>query len=556
MIATKRRVSTKQPQPTFILLLQWMMMCMKSFFLAIWSFLRSFGTQVILILASINHAIVQNISLFAIYEILRVTLVAHGIRFPSKIKWPSVLLFTTDDELENCLEYTDLILSDKSPSNTSWIHSKPPASSKSRSKKPSNTSVKPKNHTPPSQPHTDNPKNFLLDSSLASNTVEISINDFATSHSDNNALMNTTSPSNSSQPALLQPKHTGTTGKKKRGNTVSMYIQESNESAKSKKSAVADSELSSKVKSSVSSIPQVSAQTQASKYPKKIKTNTTKIESTASIDDKIRNQKSRNTSSNINTKSVLIDSSVPTGPASFKAADYKLNKKQKQWKPVTKKKSLDTLTNSTFSKPSKVYNAISVEDKGFKPVKKKTKKKKSSSVDSFADKTDQNVVTNSSQVFEQDAPKAMKNRLLLETGSQDISDIMDEALQNVGELSDEDSEINRHSSPVSSVSSCSSPIIGKWPLDHRYLAFSNASSSSPVLRSSKLFDSFSNQNSVTPVFYNNSYPQTPSPYGFSQPYMSQSGSPYLNDIWDNRRQNTRITNSALTWSVPEHLQNN
>lgn len=636
MIAIKGKYQSQkhhQYNLPLILILQRLVLFFQAVLLRTLSWFQHLVTQVLLAFNNTHHFVAKHVSLASLYEFIRLSLIANGLIPAGTHYYP--ILPATDDELETCLEYVDLVLPSnpvpkKGVDTTIWPLS-PPLTSNDLKRTPSNISLlyevpvedpgglhkTQTDDSAPFQPTEIDPPHATSKIVLVNSDSNVSAND--PSPNDSKPLASAFNPkSTPAQKELPQSKPSVAGSKKKKTGklTPTDSTLESPAQAKRKTSKHSTSLPVNALQSTLEIAPKGP---KSPKSPRNAKSHFSDAlpPIATTLAPGIVSSKKRDLSVPSKT-SASFDSFVPTCPASHLA--YNGSKKHKKPQP-SKKKFFEQATTSqkpAVHKTSEESLQQVIEEKGFKLVKKKSKKKKSLSVDKNMEKPVSAVrplvptvqedvslkVSTPSKApawkpkEKEVAPFSVRREPLLESDSQDISDIIDAALHNLSELSDNDNDagINRYSSPVSSTSSCPSPVSLKWSLDNRYFGYKNAVSS-PVIGGATELSSFHQQqpnpwgpkpeDNFFPTYrYNQGgfypkgftmspVPQAASPAPVYPPqsltFLSPPQSPFMDGepslagggtspgtfaaASSTKRSNTRVTNSTLMWSVPDHLRN-
>ncbi|KAF5094501.1 hypothetical protein D0Z00_003510 [Geotrichum galactomycetum] len=648
MIAIKGKSHSQQHHQykhPIILILQWLVVFFQTVLLGTLSLFQHLFTQVSLAFNNTHHFVAKHVSLASLYEFIRLSLIANGLIPAGTHYYPT--LPATDDELETCLEYVDLILpsnpvSKKGVDTTIWPLSPLLTGNNDLKRVPSNASLlyevpvedpgglhksQPDDSAPfqPADidpPHPATPKIVLVNSDS-----NVSANDPPPNDSKPLAsAFNSTLPPAQKELPQSKPSAAGSSKKKKTSKLTAT------DSALEPSALEKPAPAKRKTSKHSTSLPVNAFQSALTMAPKGPKSPKSPRNAKSRFDDALPpvvttlvpglvSSKKRDLSAP-SKPSVTADSFVPTCPASHLAAAHN-NGSKKQKKPLLSKKKFFeqavTPQKPAMHKTSEESLQQVIEEKGFKLVKKKSKKKKSLSVDKNMEKS-VSVVCSPVSIVPEDVslkvnpiakasawkskdkevtPFSVRREPLLESDSQDISDIIDAALHNLSELSDNDNDadINRYSSPVSSSSSCPSPVSLKWSLDNRYFGYKNAVSS-PVMGGAAELSSFHQQqpspwiskpedNFFSPYrhpqsgFYSKGFATSPVSQAVSpgpgyppqsMMFLSPPQSPFMDGDLSlagssapgaavaaasstKRSNNARVTNSTLMWSVPDHLRN-
>jgi hypothetical protein len=640
MIAIKGKSQSQQHhQYKFpsILILQWLVVFFQTVLLGTLSLFQHLFTQVSLGFNNTHHFVAKYVSLASLYEFIRLSLIANGLIPAGTYFYPT--LPATDDELETCLEYVDLVLpsnpvSKKGVDTTIWPRS-PPLISNDLKRVPSNASLlyevavedpgglhkSQKDDSAPFQPAEIDPPHTTPKIVLVNSDSNVSANDPQPNDSKPLASAFNLTPT-PTQKELPQSKPSAAGSKKKKTSKLiaADSALENPAQAKRKTSKHSTSLPVNTLQSALAMAPKGPKSPKSPKSPRNAKSRfddtlpplaTTLVSGTGLVSSKKRDLSAPSKSS------VSFDSFVPTCPASHLASAHNGSKKQK--KPLLSKKKFFEQAGApqkpAVRKTSEESLQQVIEEKGFKLVKKKSKKKKSLSVDKNMEKP-VSVVRAPVPIVQEDVslkvstiskisawkpkdkevtPFSVRREPLLESDSQDISDIIDAALHNLSELSDNDNDadINRYSSPVSSTSSCPSPVSLKWSLDNRHFGYKNAVSSPVISGAAELSSSpwspKPEDNFFLPYrhqqggFYPKGFGTSPVPQAASpgpvypqqsMVFLSPPQSPFMDGdlslavaaaggtppgavatASSAKRSNTRVTNSTLMWSVPDHLRN-
>lgn len=623
MIAIKSKSQSQQNyryKSSFISFVQWLVLVFyQTALLGTLSLFCHLFRPISLVAYNAHRFFVKRVSLASLYEFVRLSLIANGFIPAGTHYWNS--FYTTEDELETYLEYTDLVLPTKAVStngiDTIWQLSSPPTDNDIERISSNSNVLYDVQLEDPGPIHTSRVDSgpfptVDLDSLhvISDNTLIIDSN-VSTNNQPLNDFKSLISPVNSTstsvQKTLPQPKPSTTDSKKKKTSkpTAAEPAIEKPVNAKRKTNKHSSSlPINTFQPSSVTS-------SKGSKSPKSQRNMKARFDNMSSFADTTtstlgtRSFSSKKRHSSTSSESnILTDTFVPTCPASHLTSFQNGFKKQKK-QPLSKKKFFDQMNAPQHPIVHKKASTESlqqvIEEKGFKLVKKKSKKKKSLSVDKNLDKSvtvvrlplpaAKNVMdkVNNTPKFTSRGKEDKKGSVssvwrtpLLESDSQDISDIMDAALHNISALSDNDdnADINRYSSPVSSNSSCSSPVSVKWSLDNRYFGYNGISSPVIVgttelnlLQQSSPWSPKPEDNFPTSTYSNGGFypvrgfasspiPQAVSPMSMYSPqslFMAVDCplvTPAVSTAPGAKRSNTRVTNSMLTWSVPDHLRSN
>lgn len=593
MLASKRKTYNQPPQSRVLFFLQWVVVNLRYLAIATLLFFQECIAQISKGLAKTHAALVQHGSVSSLFEFIKLSLLAHGL-YPldallSKASSCSPgSLYSTDEELENCLEYCDLVLPSKPPPENILD---PPWSSIGKSAQNFDS------------PSFSEPISHDRDISFSSVTDSTSNDSTVYFSNDPSNTTNSTSSASSSLdpsaplPTLLQSKPASL--KKKKGLTKASANSTSSDepTALRKKGKHASSSSISVSAQPIQTEPQL-------KSPKKNSPNKiAKQAAPASSTVKAKSTPSKRDLSLVSGNSTPDSTHSSQQIASQHDQDsfVKVAKKQRQTKTGHKKKhsEVSNATASRFSKPTSGNVSPSpTENKGFKLVSKKSKRKKNSSIDKISDKlgsfsTEPKKAEVEKPVKEQ-APSVRNHEAMLDNETGVLSEIMDAALLNINQLSDNEPPATlSYPSPASSVTSV------KWPIDSRIFgsaAYNGISTHSPGPTCGQSWimkppqTNFSNTSQIP--FQSQPVPFVfpPDAYSFSVsshrqhglrrasdagviPFSSADGatdslcqsplivppsmSPCISEpsIYGHRRRSTMVTSSNLMWSVPAHMSN-
>lgn len=612
MINAKCKAQNHSPSPTFSVP-RWTANSFHDLPVFIIACLQQLIARALAAIRELHALLANHVPLSSLFDFIKLSLVASEI-YPwsgNFAKPQPTSFYLTDDELETCLDYSSL---SSKPSSDKWLDldTVNPFDQSSYEKR---SMILSKNYSS-SNLATETDNNSYEIRSFSENTPV-----------DNNVrsiehLLTPSAPASPSSTTLLQPKLVPT---RKKGQTKSNMISvDSNvKSTPLKKSSnvLTPSGISFQV--SNPSSPKSPAKKIGHKSVKSEPLNSTFKSSTL--------QNKRGLSS-VSQNSTL---ELPSRPDSYAKRETcqdpdsstKNSKKQRQIKALNKKMPVEgaptgpACLSTSFKKVRNKGNDLSLEEKGFKLVSKKTKRKKNS-VDRASDGSAVTAASHGTQFKKTLVPAACLNdqgllgrERLVKSEAGILAEIMDTALLNIHQLSDNDNDSDvlpcYSSSPVSS---CASPSPNKWSSDGRFFGHSH-SVSSPVFgldNNSSLSPSSLSSWTMKPPqidFSNNQPPLQPEsqsqPQRFSFPFQLEAQSrsfpfsppqqafdngsgvlrpyfttpplssfpnhpplfssispplsPSVTDLKSPfqslQRRNTRVTNSTLAWSVPAHMSN-
>lgn len=572
MITAKCKTQKQSRSPVF-LFNEWVITTFSNFCITVVTFLNKVFFQISVALRSIQA------SLSTFYEFVRLSLIANGLYplvgfFNKPSRSPS--LYLTDDELETCLEYTDHSCNSSPEDSPSWSPVPHPAHSFDQSFYAKHT-------------HDSLSSNADLDNIYNDNLLDATY-----SASNSNSL---SSPSTLPTATVPQPESDLTLKKREERSNLSPDTG-NNE-------LIQQPALSSS--SSETTLP---SRVFHQRNPKKFDHKSTKSESVITSYETKRDHSLVSgtlTSDSASSASILQSTAQEDIDASSK-----LTKKQKQSKSSHKKKSSEATLVSPPRKSKIVAPDNLLEEKGFKLVRKKSKRKKNLSMDKSMEKIMNKQVTfptsttakfPTPEVPLKERQVSMGHKKFMENETGVISEIMNTALLDMNQINGSDqsdvssSSSECYTSSASPVSSLSSPVSVHWPIDSRVFGYNGYSSAQalglepstvqPVWTMKPPQTNFSNnqlhlQNHPLPFYFPSdpcSYPASQLPHldangvldngMFSQSSVNSStSSPVLISppLSPNpatlapksigiKRRNTRVTNSTLTWSVPAHMSN-
>lgn len=587
MITAKYKTQN-QPRSPGLLFNEWVLSTLSTFCMTVVACLNRIFSQISVALRNIQA------SLSTFYEFVRLSLIANGlyplvgfVTKPSR----SASLYLTDDELETCLEYADHSSNSSPEESPSWSAVPHPAHSFDQSFYAQHT-------------HDSSSSNADLDHGSALYVSKSNL-------SNENLLDATCSASNSISLPLPSTLPNATVPQPESDLTTEKREESSNASSDTKN----DESIHQYASSSSSNETKLPLKVSQPMNTKKFDHKSTKSEPVISSFSSLETKRDHS----------LVSGTLPLDSASSAAssrsaalqdmdAGPKLTKKQKQSRSGHKKKASDAAAPVSPPRKSKtVAPDTSLEDKGFKLVSKKSKRRKNLSMDKSMEKimnkpvpvpTSTTAKLPASAVPLKERHVSLGHKKFMENETGVISEIMNTALLDMNQISVSDqSDVSSppsecYTSSASPVSSRSSPVSVHWPIDSRFfgnngyhsaqaLGLEPSSAAQPVWTMKPPQTNFSNnqlhlQNHPLPFYFPSdpcSYPVALSPHlddngvldsgMFGQPSVNSStSSPLLISapLSPNpatlaptsigmKRRNTRVTNSTLTWSVPAHMSN-
>lgn len=551
MITVKnRRHKHPPPSPVFSSYVQWFLVNTQVLFITCAKLLFKLMTQTLILLNALRVTLSDHISISSIFTFVRLSLIAHGLYSPEGLHTKSASCYTlTDDELETCITYSDAPPAPDEPPDPKWLSTNSNANSNDLTLSNSTSTS------------TSNDPDTTVFDSLASPSEAI----FSTTPpmEDATTAPSEAAPKPSVSPTLPQPK---SASKKKKGNANSSSSPKSRSSSTDKPA----------LPESSSSVPQTLKNSTTAKNLKLTKQPRPAVSSTQ---DKVSPKKRDLSPAGPTTLTAGFSVPPPTAPKDF---DKYAKKQQNLAKH--KKKSSEIVSGPTSPKKSKSKslddNFEKTNESGFKAIGKKAKRKKNSSASAKLPNQLPVSPASESKTHDFSGPSRFENdHDLMPNDTGNLSEIIDAALLDLSKLSKEED----FEGPLTQPRSCDSPVSDGFysGTDHASSYTSGLNSFSTQPWSMKPFQtSFSAQQTFAPSYHQpfalqydaRDYPFVKGPldadsfgrfpgsgpmhysdFSLATPPMS----PSISDIsvGSSKKQSARVTNSNLTWSVPDHMSN-
>lgn len=569
MITVKYKSQNHQLPPVFISFLQWILINLQLLCVTITKYLGKLVAQSLVVLRRMCTILAQHASISSFVSFIQLSLLANGFNpFEGLFSKPTPTHLLTDDELETCL---DLDSKWSSADNPTHLFDQVPYCNDTPRPNISINDSEVDTHE-----STDTHSNDCSSNITSSTTVD-------PAPLSTKTLNSPSDPIDKPNTTLPQPK---SVSKKKKEHTKSNPSVSPSDKTRpiNDKNAPSNSNRSPPIEF---------------KSPKSPNSKPVRSEPSPSSgkESSLPNKRDLSLVSGTSTPDTTL--TPPTGPKGYKFHDpeafVKVTKKQRQSKSNHKKKPSEVPPVLPPTSPKKIkvkeQEAIA-NDKGFKTVGKKSKRKKNSSLSKTLDTP--LVVTPAPSDLKTPVAASGSATVPCVSASQEtfldsetgvLSEIMDAALLDLNQLSGrEPKDVLPYSEYLPPYAS---PVSVTWPIDSRFFGHNKTISQGSGMES--LHDSwkmkppqtnFSDnqlhlQNQPLPFYFPNnslspvisSLPEGNAAYGngamfspvslssVSSSLVSPPLSPLISDAksFAAAKRQIRVTNSTLTWSVPEHM---